>query len=449
MEFEYSGAHDRADWPPRHRPAPDRATQVPELGEWDGPVHGALGVLAVECDGSRVQCHACGRWFKALAHHTRPAHLLTPHEYRAIFGLNAGTALDAPALRDVKRRNSAPVLERYRPLNRQRLLAMTIEERRANASGPRRLQTRVDPHNREVWARLQAAGVARSRALWRDPDHAEPRAKRASETRGGRVAVPCAVCGARLELSRSELRSSRRHACGSDACRRELRRRLLAEREYLGSSHVRARAGETRRRTLAARPEYGRNVGARISQAKRRRDGSVIERLRALPTIAWESIPEPDRSIVRRYQGLDGQRPATMLELMAAYRLDHRVVRRLLTHGIARLLEPGSMPPAATSQDEQARRRAAMVARLRALPEGALAGLASLDREVIARFYGLDGEPPRRQRELARDLSVTRRRVHNALAFAASLVETDQPTGRRLEPWAPRHTFEPPPRELS
>jgi hypothetical protein len=33
--------------------------QLPELGDWDGPVFGELGVLAE--DGVLLQCHACGR----------------------------------------------------------------------------------------------------------------------------------------------------------------------------------------------------------------------------------------------------------------------------------------------------------------------------------------------------------------------------------------------------
>jgi hypothetical protein len=57
----------------------------PALGEWDGLIHGDLGVL--ETDGQRVRCHACAGWFKALAHHARQTHRLTPDEYRAIFGL--------------------------------------------------------------------------------------------------------------------------------------------------------------------------------------------------------------------------------------------------------------------------------------------------------------------------------------------------------------------------
>ena len=41
--------------------------QLPGPGEWDGPVFGELGVLAV--DGDRVRCHACGRWYRSLAAH--------------------------------------------------------------------------------------------------------------------------------------------------------------------------------------------------------------------------------------------------------------------------------------------------------------------------------------------------------------------------------------------
>jgi hypothetical protein len=35
--------------------------RLPALGEWDGPVHGELGVLAVDELEDRVQCHVCGR----------------------------------------------------------------------------------------------------------------------------------------------------------------------------------------------------------------------------------------------------------------------------------------------------------------------------------------------------------------------------------------------------
>ena len=84
MALEHHGADGRTDG--RRHDSPTEA-QLPQLGEWDRPVHGELGALAVESDGSRVQCHACGQWFKAVAHHARQAHLLTPDEYRAIFQL--------------------------------------------------------------------------------------------------------------------------------------------------------------------------------------------------------------------------------------------------------------------------------------------------------------------------------------------------------------------------
>jgi hypothetical protein len=52
--------------------------KLPALGESDGLIHGDLGVP--ETDGQRVCCHACGGWFKALAHHARQTHRLTPDE---------------------------------------------------------------------------------------------------------------------------------------------------------------------------------------------------------------------------------------------------------------------------------------------------------------------------------------------------------------------------------
>jgi hypothetical protein len=32
-------------------------TELPALGEWDGPLYGELGVL--NTDGTRVECHLC------------------------------------------------------------------------------------------------------------------------------------------------------------------------------------------------------------------------------------------------------------------------------------------------------------------------------------------------------------------------------------------------------
>lgn len=59
--------------------------RLPKLGEWEGPIHGALGVLD-RPDGERVRCHACGESYAKLTIHALRSHDLTPEEYRSIFG---------------------------------------------------------------------------------------------------------------------------------------------------------------------------------------------------------------------------------------------------------------------------------------------------------------------------------------------------------------------------
>jgi predicted transcriptional regulator len=65
--------------------------QLPKLGDWEGPIHGELGVLLEE--EGKVQCHACGGFFKSLGTHIRIKHDLLADEYRALFGLNQGCGL--------------------------------------------------------------------------------------------------------------------------------------------------------------------------------------------------------------------------------------------------------------------------------------------------------------------------------------------------------------------
>jgi len=66
---------------------PTARKPLPELGDWDGPLYGELGVLAT--DGQRVECHMCGGWYKLLPSHVWRAHGATAAEYRALFGLAA------------------------------------------------------------------------------------------------------------------------------------------------------------------------------------------------------------------------------------------------------------------------------------------------------------------------------------------------------------------------
>ncbi|MGH2363709.1 MAG: hypothetical protein ACRDHX_03550 [Chloroflexota bacterium] len=277
----------------------------------------------------------------------------------------------------------------------------------------------MDPRYREVWQRLQRGGAERSKALWSDPDYAAARARRMSEARGGHEIVACAVCGAPLEMPRWAAQSKKQHGCPGE-CRSELRRRRLAEHD-LSAPAVRAKAGETRRLTLAARPDYGREVGARISQARRRRDAAVVEQLRPLPAVVWESLPEPDRSLVRRYYGLVGEQPATYPELIKEYHLTYRDIRRMITHGVARVLDPDAAI-ATVAHDERVRWRMSVAAALAALGPERLTGFSELERQLVVRYYGLDAQLRVSQRQIARDLGVDRKRVRAVLERAAALV---------------------------
>ena len=85
-----AGARGRSHVPP---PVVDRAV--------DGtPLYALRGELPVEVDGSAVQCHLCGGWFRHIGSaHVLHAHGMTAAEYRQLVGLNPRRALQAPDLR--------------------------------------------------------------------------------------------------------------------------------------------------------------------------------------------------------------------------------------------------------------------------------------------------------------------------------------------------------------
>lgn len=72
---------------------------------------GQIGILSD--DGELVQCHCCGVFFGHLGAHVRRVHDLSPVRYREPFGLNRGTGLMGPALKQQRRehaqRHLAPV----------------------------------------------------------------------------------------------------------------------------------------------------------------------------------------------------------------------------------------------------------------------------------------------------------------------------------------------------
>lgn len=55
-----------------------------------------LGVMRVSEDGTRVQCHVCGRWLKSLNAHLQ-RHDMDAVEYKATFELSRGASLLPPA----------------------------------------------------------------------------------------------------------------------------------------------------------------------------------------------------------------------------------------------------------------------------------------------------------------------------------------------------------------
>jgi predicted transcriptional regulator len=65
---------------------------------FDGtPLYAPRGELRVDVDEQRVQCHLCGRWYRALAPtHLARAHGVTADEYRVLVGLLPRHSLWAP-----------------------------------------------------------------------------------------------------------------------------------------------------------------------------------------------------------------------------------------------------------------------------------------------------------------------------------------------------------------
>jgi hypothetical protein len=65
---------------------------------------GFIGTVAFNVEKTHIQCHACGFFFKSLAHHLRLSHGMKSTDYRERYGLMAKTPLVAPATLDEYRR---------------------------------------------------------------------------------------------------------------------------------------------------------------------------------------------------------------------------------------------------------------------------------------------------------------------------------------------------------
>lgn len=150
--------------------------RLPELGAWEGPIYGELGVL--NDDGTMQECHCCGEWFVALGVHAYHMHDLTAREYRAIFGLRATRKLAGEELRRKQSRVNGRRLVAAQP-ERSALLDLTPEQRSFQARQPRRLESRGDPHVQEqrnaalhkaraTQRQLRAAGKLQAPAALKD-----------------------------------------------------------------------------------------------------------------------------------------------------------------------------------------------------------------------------------------------------------------------------------------
>jgi hypothetical protein len=68
------------------------------------PLYAPRGELRVDVDEQRVQCHLCGRWYRALtATHLARAHGVTADEYRVLVGLRPRHSLWAPDMIEAQR----------------------------------------------------------------------------------------------------------------------------------------------------------------------------------------------------------------------------------------------------------------------------------------------------------------------------------------------------------
>lgn len=148
--------------------------KAPQLGEWDGPIWGPLGIL--EDDGERARCHCCGDYYGHVAVHVISAHELTPDEYRAIFGLKITTGLIGPRMRRLqsahgKQRAAKGELQGYID---KALTMLTPEQRSAYRRGQKmRLEYRLKPldperyrKSSETLRRRFASGELKRKGGW-------------------------------------------------------------------------------------------------------------------------------------------------------------------------------------------------------------------------------------------------------------------------------------------
>lgn len=112
---------------PSPAPEPQRSGALPPRG-----------ILVVDDDGERVQCHECGRWFRGLQIHVR-VHGLTAATYKERYDLARGLSLWSPAYQE--RQRQAAIARGFPDIGRAALAEVTPQPRPVGI--PNRLSTRI------------------------------------------------------------------------------------------------------------------------------------------------------------------------------------------------------------------------------------------------------------------------------------------------------------------
>lgn len=271
--------------------------QLPEFGEWDGPVYGKLGQL--DEIGDKLECHVCGEWFSSLGSHVWCAHNINAAEYKALFGLKHTTPLAAQYICE-KRRQTCIALDNTRAMlaargdpsperlsyklkgRKQRLETMTQRQQlmsepyyqEARRAGSRKAaetkKKRVlagelsysTEHLQQSWhdpaIHAKASEALRLRKE-SDPEWWEGVKEKISLAKGKRVELICSICGETVIML--AWLAKKRTTCGKQECTAELRRRNISKVNPSQSPEARSKISMAAKQRPITRDEMGRIVG--------------------------------------------------------------------------------------------------------------------------------------------------------------------------------------------